>query len=208
MTRDPARLRLASRAWMPLGRRVAIVGGGLVGVELAEFLADRGRDVMVLEEGPILATEMAHPRRWRVLFDLREAGVTLLTGTRVLEIGESTVRIESTGATPEAPPSVSEISADTVLLATGLEPEPRTHRRPAPRRRPRRRRRRRPGRRLHRRRDPRRLPRRPEHLTPRPGQASSKETVTSNDWVATPPLRSSTSISTGNSPAWFDAATR
>ena len=43
-----------SRLWMPLGKRVAIVGGGLVGLELAEFLVDRGRQVTVLEEGPSL----------------------------------------------------------------------------------------------------------------------------------------------------------
>jgi NADH dehydrogenase FAD-containing subunit len=30
---------------------------------------------------------MAHPRRWRVLHDLRERGATLLANARVLEIG-------------------------------------------------------------------------------------------------------------------------
>jgi NADPH-dependent 2,4-dienoyl-CoA reductase/sulfur reductase-like enzyme len=114
VTSDPSKLRAASKAYMPVGRRVVIVGGGLVGVELAEFLAERGREVAVIEEGPVLALEMAHPRRWRVLHDLREAGVTLVSGARVLEIGAAAVRFETDAGAESAP-------ADTVILATGLE---------------------------------------------------------------------------------------
>ncbi len=117
LTKDPARLRRASRAWMPVGRRVVIVGGGLVGAELAEFLVERGREVVVLEEGPVLATEMAHPRRWRVLHDLREAGAELVTGARALEIGDDTVRYAVGDEEREA-------AADTVVLATGLRSNP------------------------------------------------------------------------------------
>jgi pyruvate/2-oxoglutarate dehydrogenase complex dihydrolipoamide dehydrogenase (E3) component len=68
-----------SRLWMPLGKRVAIVGGGLVGLELAEFLVDRGRQVTVLEEGPSLGRELSIVRRWRVLDGLRQHGAELLT---------------------------------------------------------------------------------------------------------------------------------
>lgn len=46
---DPDRLRRLSRLWMPVGRRVTVIGGGLVGVELAAFLAERGRKVTLLE---------------------------------------------------------------------------------------------------------------------------------------------------------------
>jgi 2,4-dienoyl-CoA reductase (NADPH2) len=123
VTSDPAKLRRASFAYMPVGRRVAIVGGGLVGAELAEFLVERGREVVVIEEGPVIGLEMAHPRRWRVLHELREAGARLVTGARVREIGETTLCFE-TGAAPDAEPTVEEIPADTVILATGLEANP------------------------------------------------------------------------------------
>lgn len=117
LTGDPSRLRRASRAWMPLGRRVVVLGGGLVGVELAEFLAARGRAVSVVEEGPVAALEMAHPRRWRVLHDLREAGVRLLTGTRATEITASHVRVEpASGQGGER----EELAADAVIVAGGL----------------------------------------------------------------------------------------
>jgi 2,4-dienoyl-CoA reductase (NADPH2) len=122
VTSDPAKLREASRAWMPVGRRVAIVGGGLVGAELAEFLAERGREVTVLEEESIVAQQMAHPRRWRVLHELREAGVRLVTEARVLEIGAGTVRFEAPAK--DGAPRGEEIAADTVVVATGLAANP------------------------------------------------------------------------------------
>jgi 2,4-dienoyl-CoA reductase (NADPH2) len=118
VTGDPGRLREASRHYMPVGHRVVILGGGLVGVELAEFMQERGREVHVLEERPTLGIEMAHPRRWRVLHDLRAHGAQLLANTRVLEIGAHSVHCEirSTNGAVEK----REIPADTVVLATGL----------------------------------------------------------------------------------------
>jgi len=79
----------------------------------------------VIEEGPVVGLEMAHPRRWRVLHELRENGVRLVTGAHVREIGEKALRLESF-AGPDAEPAGEEIPADTVILATGLvaNPEP------------------------------------------------------------------------------------
>ena len=116
VTSDPSKLRQASKAYMPLGKRVAVIGGGLVGCELAEFMAERGRDVHVFEEGPVLATEMSHPRRWRVLHDLREMGVTLHAETQVVEITADTIRfVAVSGET-----AIEETPVDTVVIATGL----------------------------------------------------------------------------------------
>jgi 2,4-dienoyl-CoA reductase (NADPH2) len=113
VTDHASRARALTRRWMPIGRRVAIVGGGLVGVELADFLSERGREVSVLEEGGALAVEMALPRRWRALHELRERGVALRTGVRVLEIGdEGVICADRDGAR-------SAFRADTVILASG-----------------------------------------------------------------------------------------
>jgi NADH dehydrogenase FAD-containing subunit len=112
-----ARVRELSRYWMPVGKRVAVIGGGLVGVELAGFLADRGRDVSVLEETPTLAVEMALPRRWRVLHELREHGVAMLTEARVEAIADDGVVYSRDGERRTLP-------ADTVILATGVRDNP------------------------------------------------------------------------------------
>ena len=107
-----SRARALTRCWMPMGKRVAVIGGGLVGVELAEFLCERGREVCVLEEGNTLGVEMALPRRWRALHGLREHGVALLTGVRVEEVtDEGVVYSAGDGARSTA-------LADTVILAT------------------------------------------------------------------------------------------
>jgi pyruvate/2-oxoglutarate dehydrogenase complex dihydrolipoamide dehydrogenase (E3) component len=115
-------LREASKAYMPVGKEVVIVGGGLVGLELAEFLAERGRQVTILEEGPKFGLEMAHPRRWRVLDDLRHLGVELIADARIHAIGKRAIETES--PTAEGGRAPRSIPADTVILAVGLAPNP------------------------------------------------------------------------------------
>jgi NADPH-dependent 2,4-dienoyl-CoA reductase/sulfur reductase-like enzyme len=98
---------------MPVGRTVVVVGGGLVGLELAEFLAERGRTVTVLEAGDKLGTEMAHPRRARAIHEARSHGVTLVTGATLTAIGADTVTFTVGDETRTAP-------AAHVIFATGV----------------------------------------------------------------------------------------
>jgi 2,4-dienoyl-CoA reductase-like NADH-dependent reductase (Old Yellow Enzyme family)/NADPH-dependent 2,4-dienoyl-CoA reductase/sulfur reductase-like enzyme len=91
VTRDAATIREASRRWMPLGQRIVIIGGELVGLELAEFLAHRGRKVTVLEQASRTGAGLPIVRRWRVLDELKRAGVTLLTNASDFRIAESGV---------------------------------------------------------------------------------------------------------------------
>ena len=65
---------------------------------------------MIVEEGDKLALEMAHPRRWRVLGDLRTHGARLVTSARDIEIGADEVR----WTTDEGPATAE---ADTVVIA-------------------------------------------------------------------------------------------
>jgi 2,4-dienoyl-CoA reductase (NADPH2) len=108
--------RSLSRVWMPLGRRVAIVGGGLVGVELAEFLLERGRDVSVLEASGNFAAQMAPPRRWRALHHLRAHAVELLSDVEVRGVDDEGVRyLDAEGV-------LRTLAADSVILAEGTGP--------------------------------------------------------------------------------------
>ncbi|MBW2289742.1 MAG: FAD-dependent oxidoreductase, partial [Deltaproteobacteria bacterium] len=108
--------RSLSRVWMPLGRRVAIVGGGLVGVELAEFLLERGRDVSVLEASGNFAAQMAPPRRWRALHHLRAHAVELLSDVEVRGVDDEGVRYVDAEGVPRT------LAADSVILAEGTGP--------------------------------------------------------------------------------------
>ncbi|MEZ4290970.1 MAG: FAD-dependent oxidoreductase, partial [Myxococcota bacterium] len=104
---------------------VVVIGGGLVGLELAEFLVERDRSVVVLESGPRFGLEMAHPRRWRALDDLRRHGVTLVANAHLHSIGESDVSYEI--RRPNQSPEEADLAsapADTVILAIGLDANP------------------------------------------------------------------------------------
>ena len=101
-----------SKLWMPLGRRVVIVGGGLVGLELAEFLIARGREVTVLEPSDKPGRELAVVRRWRVL-DAVETHAKLHRQAQVSEITAQDVRWTDAQGAPQRTP------ADSVVLALG-----------------------------------------------------------------------------------------
>jgi 2,4-dienoyl-CoA reductase (NADPH2) len=65
---------------------VAVVGGDLVAIQFAEFLAARGRLVTLLEAGDVLAPEVGLKRRTEQLDRLDRLGVTAHTGVTVHRI--------------------------------------------------------------------------------------------------------------------------
>ena len=112
----PSSVRRLTKYWMPLGKRVTIVGGDIVGCELAEFLTERGRKVTILESETDMNTEMSIPRRWNVMRWLRQNGVTMLKGVNYEEITSKGVIITNSHGEKQT------IEADTVVLAGGVEP--------------------------------------------------------------------------------------
>jgi len=112
----PSTLRWLTRFWMPLGKKIAIVGGDFVACELAEFLAHRGRNVFVLASRPDVAPELSIPGRWRLINNLAECGVTILTDVECREISRDGVVICDKDSETRM------IEADTVVFAEGIEP--------------------------------------------------------------------------------------
>lgn len=104
-----------SKLWMPLGKQVTIIGGGLVGLELAEFLVERGRKVTVLEPGRDLGKELSIVRRWRVLHNLKEHSVEMVQFADISEIGKKTVTYKDKEG------NVHEVPGESVVLALGAE---------------------------------------------------------------------------------------
>jgi 2,4-dienoyl-CoA reductase (NADPH2) len=50
----PGALQKLTRIWMPIGKRVVIIGGSIMGCETAEFLIKRGRKVTIVHNGKTL----------------------------------------------------------------------------------------------------------------------------------------------------------
>jgi 2,4-dienoyl-CoA reductase (NADPH2) len=110
-------IRRLSALYLPLGRHVVIYGGGLVGVELAEFLAERHRKVTLIEHGPTFGKELMIVRRWRVMDTLRREGVRLLAGAELLQIRAGSVVYRTKSG------QLQSRRADTVIMALGAEPD-------------------------------------------------------------------------------------
>lgn len=112
-TANLALVRKATHAWMPLGDNIAIIGGELVGIELAEFLAERGRTVNVIEEAPRLGKGLTLVRRMRILTELAEHGVGLHGGASGVTIGPKEVTFTDMQG------NVQTVPADNVIVAKG-----------------------------------------------------------------------------------------
>ncbi|OBB69736.1 FAD-dependent oxidoreductase [Mycobacterium sp. 852014-50255_SCH5639931] len=113
----PAAVRMVSRAWMPVGRRVAIIGGDLVALELAEFLASRGRLVSILESGKSIAPEVGNKRKTEHMDRLDRLGVTVHVRATVDRITTEAVVFTPAGGTAR------QLEADSVVLAGTVEPD-------------------------------------------------------------------------------------
>jgi 2,4-dienoyl-CoA reductase-like NADH-dependent reductase (Old Yellow Enzyme family)/thioredoxin reductase len=101
------------------GRRVLILGGGLVGLEAAEKLALEGRDVVVVEMLAEMAANMEAISKGLLFKRLKDLpNVTLFTSTTIRKIGREGVEIE----TPDGGRTIAPV--DSVLLAAGLRPKP------------------------------------------------------------------------------------
>ncbi|MGB5077698.1 MAG: NAD(P)/FAD-dependent oxidoreductase [Sphingorhabdus sp.] len=108
-------VRKATHAWMPLGDRIVIIGGELVGVELAEFLQERGRKVTVVDDVPRFGKGLTLVRRMRLLAELKAHGVALETGASEISISKEAVTFTSADGTTKS------VSADHVIVAKGAQ---------------------------------------------------------------------------------------
>ncbi|NVO01001.1 MAG: FAD-dependent oxidoreductase, partial [Geobacteraceae bacterium] len=126
------------------GKRVAVIGGGAVGIETALLLAEEGtlsgedlkfllvhgaesaddlynlaihgsKDVTVIEMLEDLGKNFGKSTRWGMMQDVERFGVKTKSQAKVVRITANSVCIERDGV-------VEEIGADTVVLAVGTKP--------------------------------------------------------------------------------------
>jgi 2,4-dienoyl-CoA reductase-like NADH-dependent reductase (Old Yellow Enzyme family)/NADPH-dependent 2,4-dienoyl-CoA reductase/sulfur reductase-like enzyme len=121
LLRSASVMRRLSKVWLPMGPRVVVAGGGLVGLEVAAFLAERGRTVTLVSPSPHLGVPLALPRRWTAVRHAEAAGVDLRRSTEVVALEPGGVRVRGVGETADAVVHATDlvvadgISTDTVL---------------------------------------------------------------------------------------------
>ena len=101
-----------------VGSEVIIVGGGQVGCETAELLAQKGKKVTILEMLSRIGQDIGMSTRWVIMQRLRKAGIRMETRAEVEEITAEGVRVKRNG-------SSEFFKGDTVILAVGFEPDTR-----------------------------------------------------------------------------------
>lgn len=115
VTNNPDAVRKASKVWMPVGDSVAIIGGELVGLELAEFLHERGRHVTVIDDIAQFGRGLSPTRRSVILEAMPDEGIALHESASDIAISQKSVTFTSADGTAH------EIPADTVIIAKGAE---------------------------------------------------------------------------------------
>jgi 2,4-dienoyl-CoA reductase-like NADH-dependent reductase (Old Yellow Enzyme family)/thioredoxin reductase len=105
-----------SQTVFPSGN-VVVVGGGLVGLEVAEYLVGKATSVTVLEMLGAVGEDIGQIRKISVMEELAAAGVRMIPGATCREITPSAVVYEHDG-------ELAEVPYNSVVLAVGARSRP------------------------------------------------------------------------------------
>ena len=99
-----------------IGEKVVVIGGGLVGSEAAIDLAEKGRDVTLVEMlHKLVPKEVINANNeQRLNLKIKEANVKVMLNTKVCCIDEEQVTVEKNGVKQTIP-------YDNVIIATGMK---------------------------------------------------------------------------------------
>ncbi|MBA7626132.1 NADH oxidase [subsurface metagenome] len=97
------------------GNKVLIVGGGMVGCEVADFLGEHLHNVTLIEMLSEIAPDVPLSARYFLLQRLKEYGVQVETGAKVKEFLEDGVIAERDGR------EIYLVGFDTIVLALGVK---------------------------------------------------------------------------------------
>jgi NADPH-dependent 2,4-dienoyl-CoA reductase/sulfur reductase-like enzyme len=96
-----------------VGRRVLVIGAGGVGAETADYLSERGNEVTLIEMLEEIASDLVTHLKYYLSKRLIEKGVTILTSTKVKELGQGYALVEDASGTRKIE------GFDTIVLAVG-----------------------------------------------------------------------------------------
>ena len=98
-----------------VGKKIVIAGGGMVGCETAEFLAERGYEVTIASQSETIGKDLEQTVRRYLLKRLENFGVKMVTNAKTMEIKTDQVILGTYG-------KEWSIECDHVILAKGASP--------------------------------------------------------------------------------------
>ncbi len=105
----------AYRGEISCGRKVIMIGGGLIGSEQGLHIAKSGHDVTIVEMLPRIADESYGMYREALVSEIAKQNITIMENTKCLEIGEKFVKV----LLPDG--QEKRIEADTILYSLGMK---------------------------------------------------------------------------------------
>ncbi len=102
-----------------VGKRVLVVGAGGIGAETADYLSEMGKEVTLVEMLEEIAADLVVHLQHYLSRRLAEKGVTILTSTKVKELGKGYALVEDASGTRKIG------GFDTIVLAVGSKPDDR-----------------------------------------------------------------------------------
>jgi pyruvate/2-oxoglutarate dehydrogenase complex dihydrolipoamide dehydrogenase (E3) component len=92
---DPTTLRWLTNFYLPTEKDVVIIGGQIQGVQVAELLVQRGKNVTIVEDGPEanIGKGMPDTSRQRLVYYLQTHGVKIITDVKYNEINSEGLSI-------------------------------------------------------------------------------------------------------------------
>jgi len=113
----PGTLRWLTKLFIPIGKRVVVIGGSIHGCELAEFLTRRGRKVTLVDTKEVMGDGMVDAILGHLLMWFKKKGVTLISGVKeyveITDKGLTLITKEGKKMT---------IEADTIIPVLPLTP--------------------------------------------------------------------------------------
>lgn len=114
---SPRLLESLSHLWLPVGKRVVIIGGGIQGCETAEFLVKRHRKVTIIDSAKEIGNGLPQILvRQHLLNWLEKKGVSIFAGVTYEKITDKEIIIKNSDGKREM------LEADTIITALPLQP--------------------------------------------------------------------------------------
>lgn len=79
------------------GKKIAVIGGGAVGLDVVEFFAERGAEVTMVERMPVVGKDLDHITRISMMTMLKERNVDVRVETSLMEVAEDHFKVSYEG---------------------------------------------------------------------------------------------------------------
>lgn len=112
----PNLTRRLTKIWMPIGKKVVVIGGNFHGCELAEYMVKTGRKASIADKSPSIGEGLISDRPYRLYKWFARKGVEVFTGVKYAEITKTGLVVTTKEGQTQT------VQGDTVMPSLVLKP--------------------------------------------------------------------------------------